>query len=68
MGYREAAVQATVEASVTAERSKKTGSSDDHERAQLALRRCRNFGSTGHNARMSQKDTEISFDIATSTT
>jgi hypothetical protein len=48
------------EASIAAGRSKKACGGGDQETAQPALRRCRNCGGTGHNARTCKKDTKIS--------
>jgi hypothetical protein len=56
------------EASVAAERSKKARGGGDQERAQPALRRCRNCGRTRHNAQMCKKDTEASSKSDVSTT
>jgi hypothetical protein len=56
------------EASVAAKPSKKACSSSDQERAQAALRRCRNCGETGHNTRTCKKDTEASSKTDASTT
>jgi hypothetical protein len=56
------------EASVAAGRSKKARSSSNQERAQPTIRRCRNCGGTGHNARTCKKDTEISSKSDASTT
>ena len=59
MEYSEAASQVAVEASIAAQPAKKARSSGNQERAQQALRRCRNCGKTGHNACMCKKDTKI---------
>jgi hypothetical protein len=66
--YSEAAAQVAAEASVAAKRSKKARSGGDQERAQPALRRCRNCGRTRHNARTCKKDTKISSKLDASTT
>jgi hypothetical protein len=66
--YSEAAAQVAAKASVAAERSKKACGGGDQERAQPALRRCRNCGGTGHNARTCKKDTKISSKLDASTT
>jgi hypothetical protein len=68
MEYGEATAQIAAEASVAAERSKKTRSGGDQERAQPTVRRCGNCGGTGHNALTCKKNTEISFESDTSTT
>jgi hypothetical protein len=59
MEYGEAALQVAVEASVAAERSKKSRG-PDQERAQPTVRGCGNCGKIGHNVRMCKKDTETS--------
>jgi hypothetical protein len=64
----EAAAQVAVEASVAADRSKKTRGGGGQERAQPALRRCGNCGGTGHNARTCKKNAEISSESDASTT
>jgi hypothetical protein len=56
------------EASIAARRSKKAHSSGNQERAQLTVRRYRNCGGTGHNARTCKNDTKISSESDTSTT
>jgi hypothetical protein len=48
MEYDEAAAQVAAEASMAAGRSKKASGGGEQERAQPALRRCRNCGETGH--------------------
>lgn len=53
---------------MAAERLKKSRGSGDQERAQPALRRCRNCGGTGHNTRTCKKDTEVSSKLDISTT
>jgi hypothetical protein len=68
MEYGEAAAQVAAKASMAAGRSKKACGGGDQERAQLALRRCRNCGGTGHNARTCKKDTDISSELDASTT
>ena len=67
MEYSKAAAQVAAEASVVAERSKKARSGGDQERAQLALRRCRNCKGTRHNARTCKKDIEASSELDAST-
>jgi hypothetical protein len=66
--YSEAAAQVVAEASVAADRSKKTRGDGDQEGAQPALRRCGNCGETGHNARTCKIDTEIPSELDASTT
>jgi hypothetical protein len=66
--YGEVAAQVAAEASVAARQPKKAHGSSDQERAQPALRRCRNCGRTGHNAQTCEKDTKISSESDTSTT
>jgi hypothetical protein len=68
MEYGEAAAQVATAASVAAGRSKKARRSSNQERAQLTVRRCRNCGGTGHNARTCKKDTEVSSESDVSTT
>lgn len=68
MEYGAAAVQIAAEASTAAERSKKSRSSGNQERAQPTVRRCGHCGGTGHNARTCQKDTEASSESDASTT
>jgi hypothetical protein len=50
------------------QRSKKARSSGDQEPAQPALRRCRNYSGTRHNARTCKKDTKASSKSDKSTT
>ena len=66
--YRTAAAQVAAEASAAPQRSKKARGSGDQELAQPALRRCRNCGGTGHNARTCRKDIEVSSESDASTT
>jgi hypothetical protein len=68
MEYGEAAAQVAAEAYMAAGRSKKARCGGDQERAQPALRRCRNCGRTRHNARTCKKDTKISSESDASTT
>ena len=68
MEYGTAAAQVAAEASTAPQQSKKARGSSDRERAQPALRRCRNCSGTGHNARTCRKDTEISSKSDASTT
>ena len=67
MEYRTAAAQVATEASAAPQRSKKARGGGDQEPAQPALRRCRNCGRTGHNARMCQNDIEASSESDAST-
>jgi hypothetical protein len=66
--YGKAADQVAAKASVAAERSKKACGGGDQERAQPALRRCRNCGGTRHYARTCKKDTEASSKLDASIT
>jgi hypothetical protein len=68
MEYGETAAQVAAEPSVAAERSKRTCSGGNQERAQPALRHCGNCGRTGHNTRTCKKDTEASSESDASTT
>jgi hypothetical protein len=63
-----ASAQVATEASVAAGRAKKARGSGDQERAQPTVRRCRNCGRTGHNARTCKKDTEASSESGASMT
>jgi hypothetical protein len=65
--YGTAAAQVAAEASAAPQQSKKARGGGDQEPAQPAVRRCGNCGRTGHNARMYQKDTEISSESDVST-
>jgi hypothetical protein len=56
------------EASIATRRSKKAYSSSNQERAQLTIRRYRNYGRTRHNARTCKNNTEISSESDASTT
>ena len=56
--YGIALVQVAAEASTMPPLSKKARSSGDHERAQPAVRHCKNCRGIGHNARTCEKDTE----------
>jgi hypothetical protein len=67
MEYGTAAAQIAAEASIAYKKSKKARRSDNHEPAQLASRRCRNCGETGHNARTCKTDIESSAESETST-
>jgi hypothetical protein len=58
MEYGTAIPQAATEASIAPQQSKKARRGDDHKPGQLALRRCRNCGETGHNARTCKIDIE----------
>jgi hypothetical protein len=64
--YSEAATQVAAEASIAAERLKKTCGGGNQERAQPALRRCGNCRGTGHNARTCKKDAEEDSESETS--
>ena len=66
--YGTAAAQVATKASAAPQRSKKARGSSDPESAQPALRRCRNCGGTGHNARTCKNDTEESSESDASTT
>jgi hypothetical protein len=66
--YGKAAFQVVAEASVAARLSKRAHGGGDQERVQPALQRCRNCGGTGHNARMSKRDAEVSSDSNAITT
>jgi hypothetical protein len=68
MEYGEAAAQVAAKASGAVERTKKAYGGSDQERAQPALRRCRNCRGTRHNARTCKKDTEVSSKADASTT
>jgi hypothetical protein len=68
MEYGIASAQAVAEASTAPLQSKKARSRGNHERAQPAVRRCRNCGGIGHNARTCQSDVEGSSESDTSTT
>ena len=67
MEYGPASLRVAAKAPVAAQLSKKTRGVGGQEEAQPTLRRCGNCGGTGHNARMCQKDTEISSESETST-
>jgi hypothetical protein len=68
MEYGEGVAQVATKALVATEHSKKARSSSNQERAQPALRRCRNCGETGHNARTCRKDITASSESDISTT
>jgi hypothetical protein len=67
MEYGTAAAQVATEALIAPRKSKKARGGDDHELAQLASRRCRNCGETGHNARTCKTNMESSSESETST-
>ena len=67
MEYGTAAAQVAAKASGAPQLSKKTRGGGDQEPAQPALRRCRNCGGTGHNARTCKKDIEASSKVDAST-
>jgi len=66
--YNKAVAQVAAEALIIAEQSKKTRGSSNQERTQPILRRCRNCGRTGHNARTCKEDIEISSELDASIT
>ena len=67
MEYGKASAQVAAEASAALQPSKKARDGDGQDRAQPALRRCRNCGGTGHNVRTCKKDTEGSSESDAST-
>ena len=68
MEYGEASAQVAAEVSEVPQRSKKARGGGGQERAQPALRRCRNCGETGHNARTCKKDIEVTSESEASMT
>ena len=68
MEYGTGLAQVAAEASAALQPSKKARDGDGQDRAQPALRRCGNYGGTGHNARTCKKDTEGSSKSDASTT
>lgn len=68
MKYGTAAAQVVAKVFAAPHRSKKARSGGDQETAQLALRRCRNYGRTGNNTRTCRKGVDISSESDASTT
>ena len=67
MEYSTAAAQVAAEASTAVHKPKKARRRDNNGSSQLTLRRCRNCGETGHNARTCKIDIERSSESGTST-
>lgn len=67
MEYGQGAAQVAAEASRALQGSKRARCTDGQERAQPGVRRCRNCGGTGHNARTCQVDRAASSESDAST-